>query len=65
MTVTDIVLWAGQNVSDKLADVRASLASHEAQGLFITALDEVAWLYNIRGADVLYNPGKQNSLKSC
>ncbi|GLU13693.1 hypothetical protein SLE2022_303090 [Rubroshorea leprosula] len=32
------------------------LANESARGIIITALDEVAWLYNIRGSDVPYCP---------
>ncbi|KAJ0973659.1 hypothetical protein J5N97_015624 [Dioscorea zingiberensis] len=48
--------FAGQAVSDKLKDVREKLAYEKAHSIIITALDEVAWLYNIRGNDVAYNP---------
>lgn len=48
--------YAGRTVDQKLTDVRADMASKGADALIITALDEVAWLYNIRGKDVTYNP---------
>ncbi|XP_039114032.1 aminopeptidase P1 [Dioscorea cayenensis subsp. rotundata] len=48
--------FAGQAVSDKLVNVREKLTREKAYGIIITALDEVAWLYNIRGNDVDYNP---------
>lgn len=28
----------------------------EADGLVVTALDEVAWLLNLRGSDIVFNP---------
>ncbi|TYG49619.1 hypothetical protein ES288_D10G108400v1 [Gossypium darwinii] len=48
--------FAGRSVSEKLKDLREKLAIERARGIIITALDEVAWLYNIRGSDVSYCP---------
>lgn len=53
------VRYAGESVADKLARMRGELAG-KAKGtdwaLIVSALDEIAWLLNIRGADVEYNP---------
>lgn len=46
----------GQNVSEKLAAVRKDMAAHGASGLFLSKLDDLMWLLNIRGADVECNP---------
>lgn len=40
----------------KLAQVRASMAARGASHHFISTVDDVAWLLNLRGADVDYNP---------
>ncbi|KAL5754718.1 hypothetical protein ACOSP7_022938 [Xanthoceras sorbifolium] len=48
--------FAGQLVADKLKDLREKLIHVQARGIIFTALDEVAWLYNIRGSDVSYSP---------
>jgi Xaa-Pro aminopeptidase len=48
--------FAGRSVRDKLQDVRAEMTSEGASVLVSGALDEVAWLYNVRGADVPCNP---------
>lgn len=32
------------------------MAKKDAQALVITALDEVAYLFNLRGSDIDYNP---------
>ncbi|VVB10010.1 unnamed protein product [Arabis nemorensis] len=48
--------FAGRSVSEKLEVLRAKLKQEGARGLVIAALDEVAWLYNIRGTDVAYCP---------
>ncbi|KAL5168540.1 Aminopeptidase P1 [Glycine soja] len=48
--------FAGRSVADKLKDLRKKLVHEQARGIIFTALDEVAWLYNIRGSDVAYCP---------
>ena len=40
----------------KLAAVRAELKSLGATHHFVSTLDDIAWLTNLRGADVQYNP---------
>ncbi|HZJ70176.1 MAG TPA: M24 family metallopeptidase, partial [Planctomycetota bacterium] len=40
----------------KLAQVRAAIADAGASHHFISTLDDIAWLLNLRGADVDYNP---------
>jgi Xaa-Pro aminopeptidase len=42
--------------ADKLAAVRAGLARHSATHHLVSTLDDLAWLTNLRGADVDYNP---------
>lgn len=42
--------------ADKLAQVRQAMARRGAALHFISSLDDVAWLLNLRGADVDYNP---------
>ena len=41
---------------DKLAAVRRAMAMHGASHHFISTVDDVAWLTNLRGSDVTYNP---------
>lgn len=48
--------YAGRTVSDKLAQVRAIMDSHGADVCVFSALDDIAWLLNIRGTDVDFNP---------
>ena len=50
------VQFSGKTVQDKLADVRAVMAQKGADAHVITSLDDIAWLYNIRGNDVLCTP---------
>ena len=42
--------------ANKLALVRAAMAQSGARHHFISTVDDVAWLLNLRGADVDYNP---------
>ena len=48
--------FAGETVESKLARMREQLAAKKGNALIISALDEIAWLLNIRGNDVEYNP---------
>jgi len=47
---------AGQSVSSKLAAVRNALSMHQADYHLVSSLDDMAWLFNIRGKDVSFNP---------
>jgi Xaa-Pro aminopeptidase len=40
----------------KLGQLRAAMASHGATHHFVSTVDDVAWITNLRGADVDYNP---------
>jgi Xaa-Pro aminopeptidase len=42
--------------ADKLARVRATMADAGATHHFVSSLDDIAWLTNLRGSDVEYNP---------
>jgi Xaa-Pro aminopeptidase len=46
----------GQSTESKLAAVRHILAKSRTESHFISSLDDVAWLLNIRGQDVPCNP---------
>jgi len=48
--------YAGETVSSKLARVRKTLENAGADALLVTALDDIAWLLNIRGTDVEFSP---------
>ncbi|CAM9226800.1 unnamed protein product [Choristocarpus tenellus] len=47
---------AGVSVPEKLASIRKLVCEEGASSLVIMALDEIAWLFNIRGNDVSFNP---------
>ena len=41
---------------EKLAQLRETLTQRKANAHFIATLDDIAWLFNLRGADVPFNP---------
>lgn len=47
---------AGEDVDSKISRVVDAIDAADADGLLITALDEIAWLLNLRGSDVDYTP---------
>lgn len=47
---------AGESAKDKLVRLRNKLSEKGADGMLVTMLDEIAWLTNLRGSDVEYNP---------
>jgi len=42
--------------ADKLRQVREAMATHGAEYHFVSTLDDIAWILNLRGSDVDYNP---------
>ena len=48
--------WAGKTAAEKIAECRAALAEKDADALVVSPLDEVAWLFNVRGNDLDFNP---------
>ncbi len=48
--------YAGESVSSKLARLRRKMADEGADAHALTTLDAIAWLFNIRGSDVDFNP---------
>ncbi|KAL1899476.1 hypothetical protein Sste5346_002874 [Sporothrix stenoceras] len=48
--------FAGKDTKGKLADLRKELEKKSAAGFVVSLLDEVAWLFNLRGNDIPYNP---------
>lgn len=46
----------GESSSSKITRLREILAAQGADGVLITMLDEIAWLTNLRGCDIEYNP---------
>ncbi len=48
--------YAGKNSSEKIADLRKEMEKLHADVHFITTLDDIVWLLNIRGNDTPCNP---------
>ncbi|MCO7520357.1 MULTISPECIES: aminopeptidase P family protein [unclassified Pseudomonas] len=44
------------NRAEKLAELRNTLRDKGADWHFLATLDDIAWLFNLRGSDVSYNP---------
>lgn len=48
--------YAGETVQSKLHRIRKVLNEGHAEALLVSALDDIAWTLNLRGADVYCNP---------
>ena len=48
--------YAGEDVKSKVARIRKALRGLHAEGMLISALDDIAWTLNMRGSDVHCNP---------
>lgn len=48
--------YTGIPATDKIAAVRSVLTEQKAEGILLTALDDIAWTLNLRGNDVHCNP---------
>lgn len=43
--------YAGKSMAEKIADIRKILEDKHAAGYVVSMLDEVAWLFNLRGQE--------------
>ncbi len=50
------IQYAGKSRKEKLEDLRKKLEEEKADVFILTCLDDIAWLFNIRGNDIPYNP---------
>jgi len=48
--------YTGRSTSDKLATLRSIMAEKGVTHFLVTALDDIAWVTNLRGNDVNFNP---------
>ncbi len=48
--------FTGQSTRNKLTEIRKVMKQHRADYHLISSLDDMAWVFNIRGRDVKYNP---------
>lgn len=50
------VKFCGESTTDKLLKVRDKMKELKSESFILTSLDDIAWLFNIRGNDVKFNP---------
>lgn len=50
------IKYAGKSANEKIQDVRKILEEKHAQWTIISSLDDIAWVFNIRGYDIKNNP---------
>ncbi|WP_099313729.1 aminopeptidase P family protein [Clostridium paraputrificum] len=50
------IKYCGRCTSEKLQEVRDEMKKLEGENYVIASLDDIAWLFNIRGNDIAYNP---------
>lgn len=50
------IQYAGKSREEKLEDLRKKMEQEKADIFILTCLDDIAWLFNIRGNDIPYNP---------
>ena len=48
--------FATQTRADKLSQVRGAMVQQHCSLHFVSSVDDIAWILNLRGADVSYNP---------
>lgn len=48
--------FAGEEAVSKIARIRRALRGSHADGMLVSALDDIAWTLNLRGSDVHCNP---------
>ena len=46
----------GESRREKFAWIRQFLQEKDCEGILLTALDEIAWMLNVRASDIEYNP---------
>ncbi len=48
--------YAGKEIGAKIEELRKELDKKKSSGFVVSMLDEIAWLFNLRGSDIPYNP---------
>lgn len=48
--------YAGEDAPSKIQRIRKALRTYHADGMLVSALDDIAWTLNLRGTDVHCNP---------
>jgi hypothetical protein len=55
--ISTLIFQAGETFQSKLRRLREEIKKKNAVASVVTLLDEVAWLFNLRGTDIDFNPG--------
>ncbi|XP_054167051.1 xaa-Pro aminopeptidase 1-like [Oppia nitens] len=50
------LVFTGKSWIEKIVEIRQEMVAKETTALILTALDEIAWLFNLRGSDIDFNP---------
>ena len=50
------IKYSGEDFTSKIARVREWMRENNTTTHILTSLDDIAWLFNIRGGDIKYNP---------
>ncbi|TFK22171.1 putative Xaa-Pro aminopeptidase P [Coprinopsis marcescibilis] len=48
--------YSGQPFQEKISKIRQEMPKSKGKAVVVTMLDEVAWLFNLRGSDIDFNP---------
>ena len=56
LQVHDEVKFVGRTVEQNIKEIMAKVEELKGEAIVITPLDEIAWLTNLRGKDIEYNP---------
>lgn len=48
--------YSGKKFQEKIEDLKKELDKKKSAGFVVSMLDEIAWLFNLRGNDIPYNP---------
>ncbi|ESO95131.1 hypothetical protein LOTGIDRAFT_215291 [Lottia gigantea] len=48
--------YTGLSWQEKVKKIQSKLTEKKSVAFVLTALDEIAWLFNLRGSDIVYNP---------
>ena len=48
--------YCGKSRTSKIKELQNCLIDNNAEAIILTALDDIAWTFNLRGSDIKYNP---------
>lgn len=50
------IKYAGKSRNEKIGELREKMRQINADYHLLSSLDDIAWLFNLRGSDIMYNP---------